>query len=209
MENRVMAYVRVSSKDQKEDRQLVAIKVYCESNGLQLNDRDIIVDKASGKDFNRTGYKALTDNMLRKGDILIIKELDRLGRNMEQIKQEWNKIIEMEVNIIVIDTPILNTNNKSDLEKTLISNIVFELLAYLGEKERLKIKKRQAEGIIQAKAQGKHLGRPRITYPSNWDGVYKQWKAQDITAVKAMEMMNLKKNSFYKLVKQYKESREY
>ena len=122
---------------------------------------------------------------------------------MAQIKEEWNDLQAREINIVVIDTPILNTEGKSNLEKTLISNIVFELLSYMAEKERVKIKQRQAEGIANAKAKGKHLGRPRIEYPGNFKDIYHKWKAKEITGVKAMELMNLKKNSFYNLIKKY------
>lgn len=199
--NKVYGYARVSSKYQNLDRQIKALSEYvCDS------ERDIITDKASGKDFNREGYLGLRDNFLRPGDTLVIKELDRLGRNMDMIKAEWQKLILNNINIIVIDTPILNTKDKSDLEKSLISNIVFELLSYMAEKERLKIRSRQTEGIaiLKAKNGGKGIGRPKAEYPKRWDEIYKQWEARDITAVKAMEQLELKKNTFYKLVKEYK-----
>jgi DNA invertase Pin-like site-specific DNA recombinase len=210
MNNKIFGYVRVSTKDQKEDRQIAAIKEYCKDNNIELGERDIIIDKESGKDFNRQGYQTLKTQLARQGDTIIIKELDRLGRNMEQIKEEWQDLIKQGINIIVIDTPILNTSNKTDLEKTLISNIVFELLSYMAEKERQKIRQRQREGIEQAQAQGKHLGRPCI----NWDTLeqgqrdkikelYPRWKAGEITATKFMEIVELKRNTFYKIIKQY------
>lgn len=193
-------YARVSTKDQNIDRQLEAFKEY----GVQ-DERDIIIDKASGKDFNREGYKLLTTQLLREGDTLVIKELDRLGRNMDQIKKEWNNLIEKGINIIVIDTPILNTSGKTDLEKKLISNIVFELLSYMAQKERDKIKQRQAEGIkaLKERNNGKGIGRPKTDYPSNWSDVYTDWKANTITAKEAMEKLNLKRTTFYKLAKEY------
>ena len=122
---------------------------------------------------------------------------------MTMIKEEWQFLERKGISIIVIDTPILNTVGKSDLEKTLISNIVFELLSYMAEKERLKIKQRQAEGIAAAKSKGKKFGRPRISYPDNWEEVYTKLKDGKITAVKAMELTSMKKTSFYKLIKQY------
>ena len=195
--NRTYGYARVSTKEQNLDRQIESLIEY------GINERDIITDKASGKDFNRTGYMALKNNMLRSGDTLVIKELDRLGRDMAQIKQEWHELQQMKVDIVVIDTPILNTVNKSDLERNLIGNIVFELLSYMAEKERIKIKTRQAEGIAIAKAQGKHLGRPKADFPSNWNEVYIQWKAKQITAKVAMEQLEMKRTTFYKLVKIY------
>lgn len=212
------AYVRVSTKDQNLARQLEAICNYCKQNGIEIDeDREIIKEKLSGKDFKRDGYLALKENLLRDGDTLIIKELDRLGRNMAMIKEEWQDLQKRGIEIVVIDTPILNTVGKTDLEKTLISNIVFELLSYMAEKERMKIKQRQAEGIAAMvtgpngkKISGKtenYIGRPEIEYPVNWKEGYSKWKNKEITAVKAMELMNLKKNSFYKLVKRYEETK--
>lgn len=197
MVNKVYGYARVSSKEQNLDRQIQALKKY------GVNERDIVIDKQSGKDFNREGYKTLKNSLLREGDTLVIKELDRLGRNMEQIKNEWQELEQLGINIVVLDNPILNTEGKSDLERKLISNIVFELLSYMAQKEREKIRQRQREGIEQAKVLGKHLGRPKATYPNNWKEVYKEWKDKKISGVKAMELMNLKKNTFYKLVKEY------
>lgn len=196
---KIYGYVRVSTKEQNIDRQLKALKDY------GVDDRDIIIDKISGKDFNREGYQTLKNSLLRSGDILVIKELDRLGRNMEMIKDEWNCLLKMNIDIVVIDNPILNTNNKSDLEKTLISNIVFELLSYMAEKERLKIKSRQREGIesLKNRNNGKGIGRPKAEYPINFNEVYSQWKSGNIKAVEAMKKLNVKKNTFYNLIKRY------
>ena len=200
------AYIRVSTKEQNIDRQLESISKYCSDNNIDIDERDIIIEKQSGKDFNREGYLTLKNSLLRKGDTLIIKELDRLGRDMAMIHEEWRELEKLGISIVVIDTPILNTVGKTDLEKTLISNIVFELLSYMAEKERVKIKQRQAEGIAAAKAKGIKLGRPEVQYPDNWIEVYNSWKGQEITAVKAMELTGLKKNSFYNLVKRYEEN---
>lgn len=201
--NKTFAYLRVSTKDQNLDRQRESVLKYCEDNNIEIQERDIITDKQSGKDFNREGYQTLKDSLLRSGDTLIVKELDRLGRDMTMIKEEWQFLERKGISIVVIDTPILNTVGKSDLEKTLISNIVFELLSYMAEKERLKIKQRQAEGIAAAKSKGKKFGRPTISYPDNWEEVYTKLKDGKITAVKAMELTSMKKTSFYKLIKQY------
>ncbi|WP_035771340.1 recombinase family protein [Clostridium cadaveris] len=201
--NKTFAYLRVSTKDQNIDRQRESVLQYCEDNNIEIQERDIITDKQSGKDFNREGYQTLKNSLLRSGDTLIIKELDRLGRDMTMIKEEWQFLERKGISIVVIDTPILNTVGKSDLEKTLISNIVFELLSYMAEKERLKIKQRQAEGIAAAKSKGKKFGRPTISYPDNWEEVYTKLKDGKITAVKAMELTSMKKTSFYKLIKQY------
>lgn len=211
------AYARVSTKDQSLARQMEAICNYCKEHTIEIDeDREIIKEKISGKDFKRDGYLALKENLLRDGDTLIIKELDRLGRNMAMIKEEWQDLQRRGIDMVVIDTPILNTVGKTDLEKTLISNIVFELLSYMAEKERMKIKQRQAEGIaametglngkkISSKTK-KFIGRPEIQYPVNWEEGYTKWKNREITAVKAMELMGLKKNSFYNLVKRYEQS---
>lgn len=195
MLNKIYGYARVSSKSQSLERQLHALTEY----GLQ--DRDIICDKASGKDFNRPNYQLLKTQLLRAGDTLIIKELDRLGRNYEQIKQEWQELISMGVELCILDTPILNTRNKSDLEKSLISNIIFELLSYMAEKERLKTRQRQAEGIKQARELGKHMGRPKMEYPNNWNEVHSRWQRNEITAKVAMEELNMKRTTFYNLAR--------
>ena len=197
---KIFGYARVSSKEQNLDRQIDALREY----GI-TDERDIVIDKVSGKDFNRNGYKLLTTQLLRPGDTLVIKELDRLGRNMDQIKKEWNSLVQRDINIIVIDTPILNTSGKTDLEKTLISNIVFELLSYMAEKEREKIRQRQAEGIKALKDRngGKGIGRPKTDIPNNFEEVYNSWRAGSITAKVAMEQLNLKRTTFYKLVKEH------
>ena len=195
MEKRMYGYARVSSKEQNLDRQIEALRAY----GVQ--EREILNDKASGKDFERENYIMLKSGLLRKGDTLVIKELDRLGRDYEAIKSEWRDLVEMGVDIEVIDTPILNTSNKSDLERKLITSIVFEITAYVAEKERLKIRSRQKEGIDCARANGKQLGRPRAQHPDNWAEVYAQWNNGDITAVRAMELLGLKPNTFYKFAK--------
>lgn len=210
---KIYAYARVSTKEQNLERQVAAIHNYCKENSIELDERDLIKEKKSGKDFNRDNYLVLKNSLLRSGDTLIIKELDRLGRNMAMIKEEWQDLQKREIEIIVIDTPILNTVGKTDLEKSLISNIVFELLSYMAERERIKIKQRQAEGIAAMKTDEngkkissktkKAIGRPVLEYPDNWKDVYEQWKAGEITAIKAMELTELKKTSFYKLVKEY------
>lgn len=147
-------YIRVSSISQKLDRQEEALI------NAGVNPNFIISDKASGKDFERTGYIQLKKS-LKAGDTLVIKELDRLGRNKQLIKEEWQDLKNMGVDIIVIEQPILNTAGKDDLTKELISNIVFELLTYMSEAERLKIKSRQQEGIEKALANGVKFGRPK------------------------------------------------
>lgn len=199
MNRKVYGYARVSSKEQNLDRQIKALENY------GVDTRDIISDKQSGKNFDREGYLTLKNILLRPKDTLVITELDRLGRNMSMIKDEWNDLQKKQISIVVLDNPILNTKGKNDLEKNLISNLVFELLAYLAEKEREKIKKRQQEGIEALKIRngGKGIGRPAIEKPENWNEVYNMWREKEITAVEAMKLLNLKKNTFYKFAKEH------
>lgn len=199
--SRKFGYARVSTKEQNLDRQLEILRQY-------VDDRDIVTDKQSGKDFERDGYRDLKNRSLRSGDTLYIKELDRLGRDYSQIKKEYTELIEMGVNVVVIDTPLLSTDNKSDLEKKLISSMVFELFAYLAEKERQKIRSRCAEGIEAARQRGVKFGRPKIENPDNWQEVYSEWQSGKITAVKAMELTGLKRNSFYRMAREEKNKAE-
>lgn len=200
-ESRKFGYARVSTKEQNLDRQLEILRQY-------VDDRDIVTDKQSGKDFERDGYRTLKSQLLRSGDTLYIKELDRLGRDYSQMKKEYAELIEMGVNVVVIDTPLLSTDNKSDLEKSLISSMVFELFAYLAEKERQKIRSRCAEGIEAARQRGVKFGRPKIENPDNWQEVYSEWQSGKITAVKAMELTGLKRNSFYRMAREEKNKAE-
>lgn len=186
-------YARVSSTEQNLDRQVEALLTY------GVEERDIITDKQSGKDFQRTVYLALKQQMLREGDLLVIKEMDRLGRDYEAIKKEWQELQRMGVDIVIIDTPILNTKEKSDLEKNLICSIVFELLAYTAEKEHRKIRSRQAEGIKLALDKGVKFSRPETALPENYADVIGLWRSGCITAVEAMKRLGLKKTTFYKL----------
>jgi DNA invertase Pin-like site-specific DNA recombinase len=195
---RVYGYARVSSNEQHLDRQIEVLTKY------GVEDRFIITDKISGKDFPRPGYQVLKNQLLRSGDTLVIKELDRLGRNYEQIKNEWNDLRQMGIDIVVLDMPIVSTVDKSDLEKQLIVSIVFELLAYLAEKERVKIKTRQAEGIATAKKNGVKFGRPKIEAPDGFIEEVLKWKEGKQSATEAMRNLGLKRTTFYKLVKEVK-----
>ena len=201
----IFGYARVSSKEQNVTRQLEAFSEYETKNNLSID--KIFVDKVSGKDFDREQYKRMKEQ-LRPGDVVLIKELDRLGRNMEQVKDEWQQLQVQGIEMIIIDMPILSTTSKTTLENTLISNVVFELLSYMAEKERIKIHQRQAEGIRLAKQQGKHLGRPPIDYPSNFNEVYGRWRRKEITAVSAMQELELKRSTFYMLIKKYEMIKE-
>ena len=195
---KTFAYCRVSSTDQNEDRQVEAMLE------LGINERDIFIDKCSGKNFDRPQYQALK-LQLREGDVLVIKSIDRLGRNYKQICEEWREIVrDIKANIKVVDMPILDTTRTDGLIGEVISDIVLQLLGYVAEQERAFIKQRQAEGIKLAKEKGKRLGKPPIQYPDNWKDVYTIWKSGSITAREAMKRLNLKPTSFYKLAKNYK-----
>lgn len=197
---KTFGYCRVSTTDQNEDRQLEAML------NIGINERDIFIDKCSGKNFDRPQYQALKVQ-LREGDVLVIKSIDRLGRNYKQICEEWREIVkDIKAHIRVIDMPILDTTKTDGLIGEVISDIVLQLLSYVAEQERAFIKQRQAEGIKIAKEKGKHLGRPKLKYPESWEEVYKIWSEGSITARKAMAELKLKPTSFYKLVKMYKDN---
>lgn len=198
MTTKTFAYCRVSSSDQNEARQVQAML------DLGINDRDIFIDKSSGRDFNRPMYQALKAQ-LRENDVLVIKSIDRLGRNYKQICNEWKEITsEIKAHIRVLDMPVLDTTRTEGLIGQVISDIVLQLLGYVAEQERAFNKQRQAEGIKIAKEQGKKLGKPAIQYPDNWKEVYNIWQSGSITAREAMKRTGLKPTSFYKLAKNYK-----
>ena len=195
---KTFAYCRVSSTDQNEDRQVEAMLE------LGINERDIFIDKCSGKNFDRPQYQALK-LQLREGDVLVVKSIDRLGRNYKQICEEWREIVrDIKANIKVLDMPILDTTRTDGLIGEVISDIVLQLLGYVAEQERAFIKQRQSEGIKLAKEKGKRLGKPPIQYPDNWQDIYQIWESGSITAREAMKRLNLKPTSFYKLAKNYK-----
>lgn len=195
-------YARVSTREQNLDRQIEALKQ------CSIDERDIIVDKASGKDLNRQGYQSLKNTMLRDGDTLIIKSLDRLSRNKEHIKQEleYYKAHHIRVKVIDLPTTMVQLPDGQEWIFDMINNILIEVLASIAEQERITIKQRQAEGIAVAKNKGKHLGRPAAQFPNDWVKIYNSWKAEETTANKAMEDLQLKRTTFYKLVKEYESS---
>ena len=167
-------------------------------------DRDIVVDKASGKDMNRDGYTALKTAMLRRGDTLVVKSLDRLSRNKADIKGELTYFMHNGIRLKVLDIPTTMVDFPEGQEWVLdmVNNILIEVLSSIAQQERETIRARQAEGIAAAKANGKYLGRPMVHTPDNWVEVMQRWKNGEITAVKAMELTGLKRSTFYKLVKQ-------
>lgn len=201
MENRTYGYARVSSKDQNLDRQLK------EFHELGLSDDRIVTDKESGKDLNRPGYQALKSSIgLRSGDTLIIKSLDRLSRRKQDIKTELQFWKDRGVRIKILDIPTTTVDFPTGQEwvADMVNNILIEVLGSIAEQERNTIKKRQAEGIAAKKASGSwdDYGRPKAKLPPAWDEVITEWRGGGITAVQAMEKLNVKKTTFYKLVKQ-------
>lgn len=189
-------YVRVSSKEQNIDRQMEEMF----KMGLNLN--SIFIDKQSGKDFNRENYQRLK-NALQKGDLLIIKSIDRLGRNYDMIIEEWKDIINhKQADIVVIDMPLLDTRNEGrNLVGKFISDIVLQILSFVAENERDNIRKRQAEGIKIAKEQGKHLGRPKLNLPNNFNKVAFKYLNKMISLESALNSLKMTKSTFYKYLK--------
>lgn len=199
MKNKTMGYARVSSKEQNLDRQITELLRY-------VPIENIVTDKASGKDLNRSGYAALKGALgLREGDTLIIKSLDRLSRNKTDIKNELQYFKKNHIRLKIIDLPttMIQVPDNQEWIIDMINNILIEVLASMAEQERETIRKRQQEGIAVAKAQGRYLGRPRVKFPANWEKLYSKWKAGEITAKAIMKETGLKSTSFYKLVKQY------
>ena len=193
----VYGYIRVSSKDQKEDRQQIALKEV----GVDL--QNIYVDKQSGKDFNRPQYKKML-RKLKKDDLLYIKSIDRLGRNYEEILQQWRILTkEKDVNIVVLDTPLLDTRRGKDLMGTFLSDIVLQVLSFVAENERTNIKQRQAEGIAAAKAQEIKFGRPPLPLPDNFYEVHKAWRSKKITLKQAAEACNMPVGTFYEKARKF------
>ena len=191
-------YARTSTPHQKTDRQVEALIEY------GINERDIIIDKESGKDFNRVGYLSLRDNILRPGDTLVVKELDRLGRNKRMIKEEleYFKQNNIRVKILNIPTTLIDIEGQ-DWVMDMVSNILIEVMSSIAEEERLKNHQRQAEGIQVAKANGVEFGRPKLQKPVNYDAVMQRVSSGEIKAVDAMKILGVKKTSFYKLKKLY------
>ena len=202
MKNLVFGYVRVSSADQNEERQLQDLK------NAGVEERNIFIDKASGKTFERENYKAMI-NRLREGDLVVVASMDRLGRSYTEIQKQWSYITQtIKADIKILDMPLLDTSTAAEnVDRRFIADLVLQILCYTAEKERENIRKRQRQGIdimpivdgqrVSAKT-GRPTGRPRAVKPDNWNEIYTSWKNKEITAVKAMEVLNLKPNTFYK-----------
>lgn len=202
MKHKKFRYVRVSSKDQNEERQIQNMK------DLGIEDRDIFIDKKSGKNMERENYQILK-HLVRTGDTIVFDSLTRLGRNMNDTLEEFRYYEKHRVNLQFIKEPYINVNytgeSTNDVIQSAIQKATLTILSAFAEKERIDIKQRQAEGIALARKQGKHLGRPPVEITEAFIEAYKEWKSGSITAVGAMKKYGIKRSSFYKLAKQYEE----
>ncbi len=186
----VYGYIRVSSRDQNEERQLIALKE------MGVSSKNIYLDKQSGKDFNRPQYKKML-RKLKKDDLLYIKSIDRLGRNYEEILKQWRMLTKDNgIDIVVLDMPLLDTRRGKDLMGTFLSDIVLQVLSFVAENERTNIHQRQAEGIAAAKARGVQFGRPPKPLPENFHNIYQKWKQGKITGMAAAKACRMPLSTF-------------
>lgn len=194
----IYGYIRVSSRDQNEDRQLIAL------HGSNVDDQFIYMDKVSGKDFNRPQYKKLVKK-LKPGDLLYIQSIDRLGRNYEEIQNQWRLLTkEKRIDIVVLDMPLLDTRRGKDLLGTFIADIVLQILSFVAQNEREYIRKRQAEGIAAAKAKGVHMGRPMKAVPDNFEELVQQWEKKKISLDTLLKECGMAKATFYRRLQRYR-----
>mgnify|MGYP002626098967 FL=1 len=185
-------YVRVSSTDQNEDRQMIAL------HQVGVEDKHIFMDKQSGKDFDRPQYKKMVKKM-RHGDLLYVLSIDRLGRNYDEIQHQWRILTkEIGIDVCVIDMPLLDTRRSKDLLGTFVADLVLQVLSFAAHNERDNIRKRQAEGIAAAKARGVHMGRPVINAPPDFDKIVKAWEKKEITMEEAMKRCRMSETTFYR-----------
>lgn len=198
----IYGYVRVSTKEQNEDRQIIAMS----ENSVPR--KNIYIDKQSGKDFDRENYNILIKK-IREGDLIYIKSIDRLGRDYDEIIEQWRLISKNKgADICVIDMPLLDTRKGKDLIGTFISDIVLELLSFVAHHEREMILQRQQEGIEAARARGVRFGRPPKSLPDNFHEVYELWEGKELTIKKAAEQCGLKKSTFYSKAINYRKANE-
>ena len=196
----VYGYIRVSTSDQNTARQFAALEKW------EIPKRNLYVDKQSGKDFNRPAYKKLL-RKLKEGDLLYIKSIDRLGRNYEEIQEQWRILTkEKKIDIVVLDMSLLDTRNGKDLLGTFISDVVLQILSFVAQNERENIRIRQAEGIAAAKANGVKFGRPELPLPDNFHEVHKAWRDKKLTLKQAAEACGMKESTFFCKVKRIEES---
>ena len=194
----IYGYVRVSSTDQNEERQMI------EMRRVGVEDNMIYIDKQSGKDFNRVNYKKML-RKLKKGDLLYVLSIDRLGRNYEDIQSQWRHLTrEKEIDISVIDMPLLDTRNGKDLMGTFLADIVLQVLSFVAQNERENIRSRQAQGIAAAKANGCKFGRPAINVPSNFEQIVDSWEHGYIRAIEAADACGMSEATFYRRLREHR-----
>lgn len=199
-EKKIFGYARVSSQEQNEDRQVIALKE------LGVPEKQIYIDKQSGKNFERKQYKRLL-RRLDENSVLFVKSIDRLGRNYADLNEQWRIITkEKGADVVVIDMPLLDTRREKNLLGTFISDIVLSLLSYVAENERMNIRQRQAEGIEAAKARGVKFGRPSVSIPDNFYEVHKQWREKKLTLKQAAKACNLPESTFYDKAKKFEDT---
>ncbi len=191
-------YIRVSTKEQNTDRQHIAMRE------IGLSRKNVYIDKQSGKDFERPQYKRLL-RKLKMGDTLYVASISRLGRNYDEIREEWRKITkELEADIVVLDMPLLDTRSSdNDLTKKFIADIVLQILSYVAQIERENIRKQQAEGIAAAREKGKHLGREKITLPEDFEELVKAWRSKEISLSEVLQRLSVSRSFFYAKVKEF------
>ena len=195
--SKTYGYIRVSSKDQNEDRQRIAMKE------AGVPDANVYLDKQSGKDFDRPNYQRLLKK-LKGGDLLYIKSIDRLGRNYEEIQNQWRKLTkEIGIDIVVIDMPLLDTRRGKDLVGTFLADIVLQVLSFVSENERNNIRQRQAEGIRAAKARGVQFGRPVCAVPDDFSEIIEQWEDGTITMEDVLKRCDMSRATFYRRYREY------
>lgn len=199
---RIFGYVRVSSVDQNEDRQMAAMR----QAGVEKS--NIYMDKQSGRDFKRPGYLEMTKK-LKKGDLLYILSIDRLGRDYKEVQEQWRLLTkEIGIDICVIDMPLLDTRRGKDLMGTFIADLVLQILSFVAESERNNIKKRQEQGIAAAKAKGVKFGRPKVEMPQEFPKIVEEWERKEISFCEALEKSGLSQATFYRKLKKYRMARE-
>lgn len=191
-------YVRISSADQNEDRQMIAM------NDVGVLKDCIFVDKQSGKDFNRPNYMKMCE-VLKQGDLLYILSIDRLGRNYEEIQNQWRILTkEIGIDICVIDMPLLDTRKGKDLMGTFIADLVLQILSFIADNERTNIRKRQEQGIAAAKARGVRFGRPKTPVPENFGIIVKEWEKGKLTFNEAIKKCGMSQTTFYRRLREYR-----
>lgn len=194
-------YIRVSTRDQNEDRQLIALRE------LKIPEKNIFMDKQSGKDFNRPQYKRMV-RKLKKGDLLYILSIDRLGRNYAEIQNQWRILTkDIGIDISVIDMPALDTRNGKDLLGTFIADLVLQILSFVAESERDNIKKRQAEGIVAAKLKGVQFGRPVCRVPEDFPVIVRMWEQKQLTITEVVQRAGMSESTFYRRLREYRKER--